>query len=539
MDDSRSDVIVVGSGPSGAQAAAAIVHAGRSATMLDIGRHDETLASIIPEKSFSEIRKSDREQHRYLLGDQFEGIDFGSVGAGPQITPPRQYILHHSESLAPVVSSDFEALQGLALGGLGAAWGAVSFPFTDAELAQCGLSADETRPHYEETAREVGISGCGDDDLTALRGPLHNLQPPLEVDSNAQAILSAYLRKKLKINHAGTYLGQSLMAILTEPLGARRPQPYFDMDFWSNAGGSVYRPALTVQQLKSHSKFQYHRAFVETFKEGSDGRVTVVARSIETNQVQQFSARSLILASGAFGTARIVLRSFNQFDVRLPLTCNSHTYIPCLLPRQLGKLNSRRRHSLAQVSMIYDPIGDRRHLVQAQFYSYGSLLLYRLLKESPMALKESLRLVRAIAPCFGIWVIQHEDRQSSNKFLELCRGAEGPDRVKVTFKIDPKEQRRQRKCETRMAWQIWRLGCLPLRYVRPIHGSSAHYGSTLSFSEGPTQQLSTESSGRLRSTRSVYIADGSSLRYLPAKGLTFTLMANARRVASNVLRAID
>ena len=38
--------------------------------------------------------------------------------------------------------------------------------------------------------------------------------------------------------------------------------------------------------------------------------------------------------------------------------------------------------------------------------------------------------------------------------------------------------------------------------------------------------------GTLHGTREVFVADGSAFRYLPAKGLTFTLMANADRVAS-------
>ena len=71
--------------------------------------------------------------------------------------------------------------------------------------------------------------------------------------------------------------------------------------------------------------------------------------------------------------------------------------------------------------MIYDPTGDRRHLVQAQLYPYASLLLYRLLKESPLAYRESLRLLKALAPGFVIWLIEHEDTQAPEKFVTLRR----------------------------------------------------------------------------------------------------------------------
>ena len=308
---------------------------------------------------------------------------------------------------------------------MGGTWGAVSFPFTGAELTACGLASDEMQPRYEAVARCIGVSGCKDDDLVALRGQLETLQPPLEVDSNARAILDKYRRKKEFLHRTGAYVGRSLMAVLSEPLGNRRPNPYYDMDYWSNSGESVYRPEQTVRELRGRPNFSYQRLLVERFEETSTGQVKVFGRSIEKGEMQSFEARALLLAAGALGTARIVLRSLGQFEVPVPLTCNSHTYVPCLMPRQLGRRLDPRRHSLAQLTMIYDPAGDRRHLVQAQYYPYRSLLSYRLLKESPLAYRESLRLLNAIVPAFGIWLIQHEDFRGTRKSAILHGDSEG------------------------------------------------------------------------------------------------------------------
>ncbi len=43
--------------------------------------------------------------------------------------------------------------------------------------------------------------------------------------------------------------------------------------------------------------------------------------------------------------------------------------------------------------------------------------------------------------------------------------------------------------------------------------------------------------GRLHGTANVWVADGSGFRFLPAKGVTLTLMANAHRVAEAASRA--
>jgi hypothetical protein len=537
MERNISDVIVVGSGASGVHAAAVLAEAGCAVTMLDGGYRDETYAKLIPERSFLEIRRQDWQQHRYLLGDRFEGIDLSPIGAASHVTPPRQHILRGATTLTPSISSEFAALESLALGGLGGTWGAVSFPFTRSELTACGLALDEMQSHYESVAHCIGVSGSKDDDLVAMRGPLETLQRPLEVDSNARAILDTYRRKRELLHRAGARVGRSLMAILSEPLGSRRPNPYHDMDYWSNSGESVYRPDLTLRELLTRSNFSYQRSLVESFEETSTGRVKVFGRSVEKGEMQTFEARALLLAAGALGTARIVLRSLGQFEVPVPLTCNSHTYVPCLIPWQLGRKLDPRRHSLAQLTLIYDPTGDRRHLVQAQYYPYRSLLLYRLLKESPLPYRESLRLVNAVVPAFGIWLIQHEDFQGTRKFALLHGGSEGKNVLEIKFRLDEEQEHHQKLREKRMLQLLRRLGCWPLKRIHAIHGSSAHYGSTFPFSD-ETRSLTTQPSGRLNQTRCIYIADGSSFRYLPAKGLTLTLMANARRVGATVLQSL-
>ena len=102
MKKKRSDVIVVGSGVSGVHATLPLIEAERMVTMLDVGYTDDTYAGLIPERPFAEIRCRDWQQHRYFLGDQFEGIELGPVGPTSQIPPPRQYVVRDPAKVAPV-----------------------------------------------------------------------------------------------------------------------------------------------------------------------------------------------------------------------------------------------------------------------------------------------------------------------------------------------------------------------------------------------------------------------------------------------------
>ena len=94
----QSDVIVVGSGASAVHSVYSIVNAGYRVTMLDVGFEDTGYEALIPSASFADIRRTDSMQHRYFLGDKFEGIPLGKVGTGPQITPPRQYVIRRHGS---------------------------------------------------------------------------------------------------------------------------------------------------------------------------------------------------------------------------------------------------------------------------------------------------------------------------------------------------------------------------------------------------------------------------------------------------------
>lgn len=538
--ETRADVIVVGSGASAVHAAYPLVQAGRSVIMVDVGHDEEKYRSLIPSLPFADIRRTDPEQHRYFLGDNWEGVPLGQLGAGPQVTPPRQYVLKDNDILSPKQSASFAALESFALGGLGQAWGAVAFPFLDHELTRCGLPVREMREHYEIVAQRIGING-DHDDLLPWRGPLAALQPPLELDHNATRILQRHTRVRARLQQQRTAVGHTILAALSLPLGERGANPYRDMDFWTNPAASVYRPSLTVDELRRHANFHYHHPFlVEEFAEPSSGGVTVQARHLSNDQRIVFTACQLILAAGALGTTRIVLRSLRQYDVPVPFTCNPHTYIPSLHWASLGHPPSNHCTSLAQLTVIHDPTGDREHLVQSQLYSYRSLLLFRLLKESPLAYREGLRVMRALHSAFVIWVVQHEDVPTPAKTCVLRRGEPGgADALEVNYSLTTAEEKVCEDNETALARAFRRLGCWPLKRVHPEHGSSIHYGGQLPFSVEEKPLTTDPVTGRLRGTGAVFIGDGTAFRYLPAKGLTLTLMANANRIGLHVCGLSD
>jgi choline dehydrogenase-like flavoprotein len=533
----EADVIVVGSGASGVHAAWAVAEAGRSVALVDVGERDRHYAHLIPPLDFLTLRRTDPDQHRIFLGDDFEGVPFGPVRVGAQLTPPRQYLTRRADDLAPVLSAqDFAAMRSLALGGLAAGWGAASLPWLDEELADFPFDRADLQPHYDRVAARVGICGAPDD-LLGVLGPLDPLLPPAPLDSNAAAVLRRYNRRREHFRRRGLHVGRARLALATRPFRGRGPCPLDDMDFWADGARAVYRPRYTIEELEERfPRFRYLPGlFAETFHENAaEHYVEIDCRVLHDGSRTRLRGRRLVLAGGVFGTARIVLQSLGAGGRPRPLLSNAYTYFPALDLNLVGKPVRDRRHSLSQLCMAYDPDGTRRHMVSAQLYSYRSLLLFKLVKESILSHADSIRILRQLSDLLVILGVHHEDRPEPGKWLALRPAAEGEvPALDVHFRHCARSLARQARDERRLRRFLLELGCLPLGVVRPGAGSSIHYAGTFPMRArgGP---LTCAPDGRLRATRLVHLVDGSGFPTLPAKGLTLTLMANADRVGRAV-----
>ena len=531
-----ADVIVIGSGPSATSAAWPLAEAGASVLMLDVGNEEPRYAGLIPDRSFQEIRRTDPAQHRYFLGDAFEGVPLGRVRVGAQLTPPRQYIARDSDSLTPLISSSFLPTESLALGGLGSGWGASAVRFANPDMDGWPITEQDLAPHYEAVASRIGISGARDD-LLAYYGECGTLQPPLEMDGNGRALMSRYEARRTAMNRGGLFVGNPRLAVLTKDLDGRRATRYLEMDFYADTDRSVYRPWITVEKMRSLPNFAYERPWLALSFREMAGRqeVEVTAEHARTGATMVFKGRRLVLGAGAMGTARIVLRSFGLYDRRVPILSNAHVYVPCLNLSMIGKPMSERRHSLTQVGLIFDPGHDGRRVVYAEAHGYRSLLLFKLAKEAFLPVPDAVHVFRELMSALMIMVIEHEDRPTPGKTCVLRRGRDGGrDALEVSYDPAPQERAAQRGAERRLLRLVRALGCQPLRRIDPGNGASIHYGGTMPMSREDTE-LTTTSDGLLRGTSTVYLVDGSALPTLPAKPLTFTLMAQGDRVGRRLL----
>ena len=527
-----ADVIVVGSGASAVHAAWPLVAAGHRVLMLDVGIEDDVYHRLIPPDAFDAIRRTDAAQHRYFLGDRFEGVPFGTMRVGAQLTPPRSFINRDVARHTPFEASNFFGMESLAVGGLAAGWGAGVGRFTSEELAGLPITLAELEPHYAAVERRIGT--CGeDDDLTAGLGVHDAMMPPLPVDGNARYLLERYHRRRAASLDAGLRMGVTRLAACSREHAGRGPHPLNDLDFWSDAARAVYRPRWTLDELRARQNFTYAPGIVvQRFDERADA-VAIDCHRVDGGE-ERFTARALVIAAGVFGTARIVLRSLGLYGREVPYVCNPYTYAPCLMPGVVGRDTVPARHSLSQLTATFSPPGSGWPPMHVSVYSYRSLLTFKLIKESPLSARAGVRLMPALIPLLTILGLHHADEPAPGKSVALLP-AEGdrPERLRVAHPAGDGFTERMERHERMLFREMRRLGCHPFKRVRPGPGSSIHYAGTFPMSDAPGE-LGTTRDGRLHGTQHVYLADGSLLQRLPAKGLTLTLMANADRVGTGV-----
>jgi choline dehydrogenase-like flavoprotein len=108
-----------------------------------------------------------------------------------------------------------------------------------------------------------------------------------------------------------------------------------------------------------------------------------------------------------------------------------------------------------------------------------------------------------------------------------------PHRIAVHYTPEVGEAERLSGAIARFRKILWKLGCFAPSgtiHVRP-KGASVHYAGTLPMSV-ERAPLACSPDCRSHDVENLWFVDGTAFPSLPAKNLTFTLMANAARVAS-------
>ncbi len=536
-----ASITVIGSGPSGAHFAKTLLERGHEVTMLDIGREPDE--PLLPDASLLELKDRLEDPGRYFIGNDGSGIVFPSEDGEVYGFPPgKRYIFDEPEGFE-VRTSGFEPLFGYARGGMAEAWTAGCYPYDEAELAAIGLPAEAMHRAYGRIAERIGVTGERDD-LTGFLPEHDGLLDPLPLDAHSAQIMSVYARKRARLRKMndglGVFLGRTRVATLSRAHGGRPACTRLGRCLWGCPTGALYTPSATLDACMTDPRFRYvagvRALYLETDHDGKVIRVH--ARRESDGSAYSEPVERVALAAGALASTEIVLRTLARNGQPRPelrgLMDNRQVLLPFVNLRRIGapyEPDSYQYHLLGMGLADADPT----KYVHCQVTTLGTALMHPIVQKLPFDLATSWRIGAALHGALGLVNVNFcDDRRETNRVRLEGGQSEGSGALCIDYSPAAGESARLTKTLRVIRAALTTLGCVVppgMAHVRPM-GASVHYTGTLPISTHD-EPLTTEPSGKLRGFSNLWVVDGASFGFLPAKNVTFTLMANAHRIAES------
>ncbi|MCI0654312.1 MAG: GMC family oxidoreductase [Methylococcaceae bacterium] len=532
-----ADFTVVGSGASGVHFAFSALDHGRSVEMVDVGWTPE--ASVNPKDSFADLKQALADPAAYFLGRNFEGVLLpGTAGEFYGIPPSKEYALRPVHQFG-IEGENFAPLSSFAQGGLAEAWTGGCYPFNEHELEDFPFSYNEIEPFYARVAGRIGISGENDDLAPSV--PFHpGLQEPLKLDQHSALLLSLYRGKKRTFqSKLGCRIGRARQAVLSRDSGDRQSCDYLGRCLWGCPRNALYTPAVTLKECLKHPQFTYTNGhYVRYFRYNDSRRIeTIVLQAVDGQNSREIPVNTLVLAAGTLGSSRILLESvFRESGevIRLHgLMDNRQILVPFLNLFMLGKSFEAQSYQYNQLAMGFDA-EHPKHYIHCLITALKTSMIHPIVDKFPFDLKTSLHLFRNLHASLGLVNVNfHDTRRRQNYLtLDITNNPEHPI-LKVHYCAPENERQRLDSALKRVKQALFRLGCIVppgMAHLRPM-GASVHYAGTLPMTNDRAGKWSTGPDCRSNDFKNLFVVDGSTYPFLPAKNTTFTLMANAMRVA--------
>jgi choline dehydrogenase-like flavoprotein len=243
----------------------------------------------------------------------------------------------------------------------------------------------------------------------------------------------------------------------------------------------------------------------------------------------RFAGKKLLLAAGAINTTKIVLRAFRDHQAKLSLLENPAVQIPFVLPTSLGRRLDTHAFGLTQLNLVWE--STAYGLLQGSLLELTSPLRAEFFGRFPLSARANLKLIRYMLP--AMLLMQLFFPASVQRPATLSLAEDG--RLRIVGQPNPVEIRRLGELsELLRAIGLWTH---PRLIYKPATGHAIHYAGALPMREAPGR-YECYPSGRLQGTQHVYVADSACFASLPAKNMSFAMMANAMRIATQATQGM-
>lgn len=537
-------IVVVGAGASGVHFALTALERGRKVVLVDVGRRGAPLP--LPDTNISQLRTLHPDPVRYFLDDDYSGALIPSSEPSSdqdyyQLPRSKRYVferpkqfLTQEDGLAPLIS--------FAAGGLAECWTAGAYPFDDRDLEEFPFDHETLAPHYGKVAERIGVGGAADD-LAAFIPVHENLSEPVRLGPASAQLLHSYESRKARLNgRHHVRLGRSRQATLSAARSDRAGCTYCGRCLWGCPNQALYTPSITLQQCLEHRNFTYlPDCYASHFELTTAHSISVLKAFSAEGAETTVAGDAYVLASGTLNSSAIFLRTLlfgRRERHRLAgLMDNRQVLAPFFNLSMLGRAHEPEAYQYHQLAVGLAGNASS-HYVHGQITMLGAAEIHPLVQRLPFDLASSLKVLTATQAALGVLNLNFHDYRRESNFVTLDPDNGPPEApsLKMVYRPRPDEDKDLNDALQQMRRFFLDIGAplIPTMVkLRPM-GASVHYAGTLPMSATP-RPLTVSPEGRSYDFDNLYVVDGSVFPFLPAKNLTFTLMANATRIASGMV----
>ena len=521
-------IIIVGSGPAGVSAAFPLVERGIRVLMVDAGMADGKVATPGPMDTLRSTRQSP-DQWKMVIGEEFQRFAIKEALSPKLRSPVHSAGLLEYDRRYGVDTSNFFSFGSLASGGCSNAWGASVSLFDDEDLRDFPISHEDLRASYRRISRRIGVSGSNDDDMSALYGHDGFLMPPIEPSGNLGRLHSRYRSRPQRARAEGVRMGYGRNAVLTRELRGRKGCIYCGLCIFGCARKSIWSARYDLELLRRNPAFSYRKGCFVTGLARTEAGFSLMAESLSGGERACFNAGRIILACGAIGSAKLVLDALGMRNVSIPFQTNPVAGFALFLPRwRLAGLAGDGMFAMSQLTFkVGDPSFDKGYAF-GQIYPADAIPASEYLSFMPFSYPLSRRLVRLLQSSLLVGNCYFSGNYSRHRLRIRQSGS-----LAIEGDYSPAVEKSVDQAKRRLSAAMRRYGVLLLpgsfRLAPP--GGDVHYATTVPMRESPRPGES-NARGEVQGLPGVYVVDGAALTSLPPKPHTFTIMANADRIAT-------
>jgi choline dehydrogenase-like flavoprotein len=201
----------------------------------------------------------------------------------------------------------------------------------------------------------------------------------------------------------------------------------------------------------------------------------------------------------------------------------------------LGRSYSAKSYQYHQLAFGIETDTPDRY-VHGQITTLKSATTHPIFRSLPLDLRSAIGVFRLLRSSLAVLNLNFCDWRREGNYLTLSersKAAHDWPAMAIRYRPPPEEAATLRRAHATARGFFRELGAplVPgMTHIRPM-GASVHYSGTLPMS-AQRQPWAVSPECRSYDIDNLFVVDGSVMPFLPAKNLTFTLMANAVRVAS-------